>query len=129
MKLKNLLSLIRTLLWNLWNIQIKITDSLSEKWILGPYTLAIWNVFGCRFGIILLDRAHGTDPGQNSLLLVSYRFQSQPGSATLHLTQATLVYSDENYVDSINVILSNILKSQVNNFAILTLLITCFCSC
>ena len=55
-KQKNLLLLIRTLLWNLWNIQIQIPTILSIEWTLGPYTLTIWNVFG--FGFFLLDLGH-----------------------------------------------------------------------
>ena len=32
-----------------------------QKWTLGPYAFAIWNVFG--FGFFLLDKAYGTGPG------------------------------------------------------------------
>ena len=44
----HLLLLIWTLLWNLWNIQIRIriAEFRSQKWTLGPYKLAISHVFG-----------------------------------------------------------------------------------
>ena len=68
MKQKNLLLLIWTLMWNLWNIQIRIVEFLSQKWTSGPYGFAILHVLGIGFGFFLPDRAYGTGPGCNQSL-------------------------------------------------------------
>ena len=71
MKQKNLLLLIWTLLWNLWNIQIRIriAEFRSQKWTLGPYKFAISHVFG--FGFYLSDRVYGTGPGGPKIVVWS----------------------------------------------------------